>query len=77
MEQNVIKVRFFNPVDGQIEYYFGSIAAMFERFTEEQIGCSQQAMWYHKLKPDKPKATKKCIITKHPIFRKPQKKKKL
>lgn len=75
MEQNVIKVQFFKPVDGQVEYYFGSIAAMFERFTEEQIGCSPQVMWYHKLTPDNPKATKKCIITKHNIMRKPQSKK--
>lgn len=75
MEQNVIKVQFFKPVDGQVEYYFGSIAAMFERFTEEQIGCSPQVMWYHKLTPDNPKATKQCIITKHNIMRKPQSKK--
>lgn len=72
MEQYVIKVQFFKPVYGQIEYYFGSIAAMYERFTEEQIGCTQQAMWYHKLTPDKPKATSKCIITKHSVMRKPQ-----
>lgn len=74
MEQNVIKVQFFKPVDGQVEYYFGSIAAMYERFTEEQIGCTQKVMWYHKLTPDNPKATKKCIITKHKIMRKPQSK---
>lgn len=76
MEQNVIKVQFFKPVDGRVEYYFGSISAMFERFTEEQIGCSPQVMWYHKLSPDNPKATKQCVITKHRVLRKPQTNKK-
>lgn len=72
MEQNVIKVQFFKPVDGQTEYFFGSISAIYQRFTAAQIGCNITSLWAHKLTPDKPKATDKCVITKHVIARKPQ-----
>lgn len=75
MEQNVIKVQFLTPVDGETEYYFGSISAIYDRFTPEQIGCSKLTLWTHKLAPDKPKATAKCIISKHTLSRKPQNKK--
>lgn len=75
MEQNVIKVQFLTPVDGKTEYYFGSISAIYDRFTAEQIGCSKLTLWTHKLALDKPKATHKCIISKHIVSRKPQSKK--
>lgn len=70
--ENVIKVQFFNPVDGQSEYYFGSIAAIFERFSADQLGCTIESMWAYKLTSERPKITKKCTISKHTIVRKPQ-----
>lgn len=75
MEQNLIKVQFFKPVDGKTEYFFGSISAIYERFTAAQIGCPIQSFWLQKLTQEKPKATDKCLITKHSIIRKPQSKK--
>jgi hypothetical protein len=75
MEQKVIKVQFFKPIDGQVEYFFGSISAIFERFSAEQIGCTKESLWNAKITPDKPKATTRCLISKHPITRKPQSRK--
>ena len=75
MEQNVIKVQFFKPVDGKVEYFFSSLAAVCERFSVEQIGCSKQALWSKKITADTPYANSKCVITKHPVVRKPQSKK--
>lgn len=70
--ENFIKVQFLKPVDGQTEYYFGSIAAIYDRFTSEEIGCSKHMLWRHKLASDNPKATRKCVITKHTMTRMPQ-----
>lgn len=75
MEQNVIRVQFFKPVDGRTEYFFGSISAIYERFSAEQIGCTKVVLWNKKLTADTPYANKKCLITKHPVVRKPQNKK--
>lgn len=76
MEQSVIKVHFLKPLGGEVEYFFGSLAAMFERFSEEELGCNQLSLWRHKLTADNPKVTKKCIISKHPVARKSQANKK-
>lgn len=74
MEQNVIKVQFLKPIDGKTEYFFGSLSAIYERFTTEQIGCVMQTLW-GKISADTPYVNSKCIITKHPVVRKPQTKK--
>lgn len=71
MEQNIIKVQFLKPVDGQTEYFFGSIAAIYEQFTTEQIGCTMQTLW-GRVSAEMPYITKKCIISKHSVVRKPQ-----
>lgn len=70
MEQNVIKVQFLKPIDNRTEYFFGSIEAIYQRFSAAQIGCTKQSLWAHKLSINKPKATDKCIISKYTITRK-------
>lgn len=75
MNENLIKVQFLKPIDGQTEYFFGSISAIYERFTAEQMGCNKESLWAAKITPNTPKATAKCVITKHIISRKPHSKK--
>lgn len=70
--ESIIKVQFFKPVDGKTDYYFGSLKAIYERFTPEQIGCNVERLWSSNITPDNPKATSKCIISKHNVIRKPQ-----
>ncbi|HPW66947.1 MAG TPA: hypothetical protein PLS84_07660 [Salinivirgaceae bacterium] len=69
-KSQIIKVEFFLPVDGKKEYYFGSLAAIYERFSEEQIGCKLETLWAHKLAENNPKSTRKCVITRQNILRK-------
>lgn len=69
-KSNIIKVEFFVPVNGVKEYYFGSLAAIYEQFTSEQIGCRMEALWASGIEPGKPKATRHCVISKHGITRK-------
>lgn len=71
MKQTIIKVQFLKPVDGKTEYFFGSIAAIYERFTPVEIGCSMQTLW-GRVTLSTTYANSKCIITRHPIERKPQ-----
>ena len=68
---NIIKVEF--PGE-QGEHYFGSLAAIYEVFTPEQVGCTLENLWSYKIEVGKPKKTKKCVISKHYIYRKQQKK---
>lgn len=71
MKQSIIKVQFLKPVNGKTEYFFGSIAAIYERFTPAEIGCSMQTLW-GKATLESTYANNKCIITRHPLERKPQ-----
>lgn len=73
MEEYVIKVHFAEPINGQTDYYFGSLAAIYQRFTVKQIGCKLQALWAAKISLGHPKVTRRCIISKHVVERKPRK----
>lgn len=74
-KSHVIKVMFLVPVEGKKEYYFGSLSAIYDTFTSEQIGCGLVTLWKAKIEPGKPKQTKKCVVSKHEVRRKEQKKK--
>lgn len=67
---NIVKVEFYGDFT---EHYFGSLAAIYEVFTPEQIGCTLESLWSYKIEVGKPKKTRKCIISKHNIYRKQQK----
>ncbi|MFG6385767.1 MAG: hypothetical protein K1V80_04770 [Muribaculaceae bacterium] len=68
----IIKVTFHNPVNGEREYFFTSAAAIYQHFTAEQIGLSLARLWGKHLSVASPIATKTCVISKHYIHRKPQ-----
>ena len=75
-KSHIIKVMFLVPVEGKKEYYFGSLSAIYDTFTNEQIGCSLKTLWKAKIEPGKAKRTKKCIVSKHEVRRKEQRNKK-
>ncbi len=70
--ESIIQVKFHLPVDGKTESYLGSLKAIYERFTPEQIGCTVERLWGSNITLDNPKVTSRCIISKHEIIRKPQ-----
>lgn len=71
--ETIIKVQFFSPVEGRLEWFFTSVAAIFDQFTPEQIGCSLATLWGADALPvGKVKATGNCLISRHYIARKPQ-----
>lgn len=70
-KSKIIKVKFLVPVTGMpYENYFGSLSAIYEKFTPDQVGCKLQALWDAKIGIWKPKVTSKCVISKHYIYRK-------
>jgi hypothetical protein len=73
MANTIYKVSFFVPVDGCSEYFFGSLAAIFDRFSAEQIGSALPTLYGANISASRPKVTRLCVISKHSLFRKPHK----
>lgn len=76
--ENIIRVQFLSPVaeyGGQTDFYFGSLAAIYELFTPEQIGCKLETLWAAKIDYQRPKTTPRCVVSKCKLFRKKQKEK--
>lgn len=74
INENIIKVEFFVPLNGKKEHYFGSLAAIYEVFTPQQIGCKLETLWNAGIEEGNPKSTHHCVISKHKVRRKNQKK---
>lgn len=50
------------PVDGETHFYFGSKAAVFQRFTSEQVGITYKTLRNIGSIKDAPYTNRKCII---------------
>lgn len=69
--ENIIHVEFTSgPLAGQ-HRYFGSIIAIYDQFTREEIGIAYQRLIRKKLSSFNPYQNKKCIIRRGEIHRKP------
>lgn len=66
----IIRIRFFRPINGETEFHFGSLAAIYDLFTEEQIGCNLRTLYCNKITVNKPKVTRTCTISKFIVYRK-------
>ncbi len=55
-------------------YYFGSVAAVFDTFTPDELGVSLPTLWNYGLAPDRPYINNKCRIYRGKINRKKQSK---
>lgn len=53
-------------------YYFGSVAAIFDTFTPDELGVSLPTLWNYGLAPDRPYKNYKCSIYRDSIHRKKQ-----
>jgi len=51
-------------------YYFGSIAAIFDTFTPERLGVSKSRLWSFGITPERPYRNKICTIYRGEIKRK-------
>lgn len=62
-----------DPEDGKTDFYFSSLAAIYDTFTPEQVGCAVQRLWNVKVTEESPYTGKLCEITKERVKRKAQK----
>lgn len=51
-------------------HYFGSVSAIFEKFTPEQLGVSKSRLWAFGITHEKPYRNKVCVVYKGVINRK-------
>lgn len=72
-QTHIYRVSFREPVDDKTDYFFGSLSAIYDTFSVEQVGCKVSRLWNLKITPDKPYLGRKCSITKEPFNRKKQK----
>ena len=72
----LIIVEFFRKINGRKVWYFGSLAAIYELFTPEQIGCRLETLWNYSLDHGESKITTYCVISKEIMYRKAHKVKK-
>ena len=60
--RKIFHVEMLTPIDGQKHFYFGSKAAIFQRFTPEQVGLSYKTLRNIGSIKDQPFSNSKCII---------------
>lgn len=51
-------------------YYFGSVAAIYDTFTSQDLGVSKTRLWSYGIKADKPYRNKVCTIYRGELQRK-------
>lgn len=69
----VYKVAFKEPqLTGRTEFYFGSLASIYEVFSSDDIGCAVKTLLNLGVSDGYPYENRKCRITKEPVIRKAQ-----
>lgn len=59
-----------------IDHYFGSIAAIYDKFTAKDLGVGRTRLYDFDIEEDKPYSNKICTIKKSVLHRKPGNRKK-
>jgi len=67
------RVRFREPIRGRSDFYFGSLSAIYDLFTVDQIGCSKSHLWNVKVSDGIDYHGRRCSISLEVLNRKKQK----
>lgn len=57
------------PAD-KTDFFFTSLAAIYDQFDKRDIGCQVTRLWNLKITLDSPYRGRRCTITKEPVARK-------
>lgn len=68
-QSTVVRVTFHEPINNETDFYFGSLKAIYKKFTAEQVGCKLTALYSAGIGEGNLKATDKCVIRKYPVER--------
>lgn len=70
----IIKVQFSEPPlasePNRTEFYFGGLAAIYDLFTPEQVGCGVKHLWNYGITVDRPYRNRRCVVSKEVMRRK-------
>ena len=58
---------------GKTEFFFGSLAAIYDKFTYEQIGCKVETLWAAGITEATPYENDRCTVSREVVTRKAQK----
>lgn len=80
-QEYIYRVSFNEPpvlADGspaeKTDFFFTSLAAIYDQFDKRDIGCQVARLWNLKITPDQPYKGRRCIITKELVQRKRRRK---
>ena len=76
MANHIYHLQFREPPiegDARYDFFFSSIAAIFEVFTPKQTGVSLRSLWESKIDFDRPFYGKLCFVRKERLHNKPHK----
>ena len=62
MGRKILHIELRSPVDGERHYYFGSKAAIYQRFTAEQVGITYYSLKNICITKEKPYVNSQCTI---------------
>lgn len=72
-QEYIYRVAFKEPPmegDSRTEFFFHSLAAIYDQFTPAMVGCKVSRLWNVRITPECPYENRLCIISKEPISRK-------
>lgn len=64
------KITFKEPIEGKTDFFFGSLSAIYDTFTAEQVGCSVSRLWNIGVSKGTRYSGAKCDITVEELIRK-------
>lgn len=72
----IYRVAFKEPPEqsGERDFFFSSLAAIYERFTPEQIGCKVSRLWNLGVSDGNTYTGAKVTVTREPLYAKKQNK---
>ena len=73
--QTIIRVSFTTPDEkwnGVSDFYFSSLAAIYELFPPSAVGCQLTNLWNYGITENRPFSNKKCVISKVRLYGKRQ-----
>lgn len=69
-ENKIYLVKFNEPIDGQNDFIFGSLAAIYDHFTDNDIGCKVERLWSIGVAKGKEYRSDRCSIKAQILMRK-------
>lgn len=66
----IYHVHFHKEIKGKQDYYFGSVSAIYEMFSAEELGVASQTLYNLKMNYGDLHESKKCEIRKEKLIRK-------